>query len=181
MTALLTAFAPFGRWRVNSSEAAARLLEGRPGLRVAVLPVDHAAACDALAAAVAATRPAALLLTGLADEPRLRLELLARRPAGRSDGLAQARGVWPWAAALDAVRAAGAPIRLSRDAGRYVCETSYWRAATAPMAARVAFLHVPPLGPAWPAERVAAAVAACLAAGGATNISPCNEAGRGPG
>jgi len=166
MAALLTAFGPFRRWAENSSEAAARLLAAE-GLRIAVLPVDHEAACAALDAAVAEAAPSALLLTGLADEPRLRLELRVRRPGHRDDGPAEARGLWPWAAALDAMRATGAPARLSDDAGRYVCETVYWRAVATAAAPQIAFLHAPPLSPDWPAGRTAAAVRACLAAAGA--------------
>ena len=164
---LLTGFAPFGRWAVNSSGAAVRALAAaRPALAARVLPVDHAQAGAALDAALAAVSPDIALLTGLADERRLRLELVARRPVhegGREAGDGALHGLWPWAAALDAIRATGAPARLSRDAGRYVCETVYWRALRAPRRPRlVAFLHVPPIGPDWPAARIAAAVGACL-------------------
>jgi pyroglutamyl-peptidase len=166
LTALLTGFEPFRRWAVNSSgEAARALAAARPWLPAAVLPVDHDAAPAALAAAVAAHRPRVLLLTGLADEPRLRLEILARRPDHVAEGPASLRGLWPWAAALDAMRATGAPARLSEDPGRYVCETVYWSALAAAHAPLTAFLHVPPSGPDWPVGRVAAAVAACLDAG----------------
>lgn len=162
--ALLTGFGPFRHWTANSSEAAARALDGAVAeLTVAVLPVDHVDAPAALAAAVA-SRPSVLLLTGLADEPCLRLELRARRPAHLATGPAVLRGLWPWAAALDAMRATGAPARLSDDPGRYVCETVYWSALAAGHAPLTAFLHVPPLGPDWPAVRIAAAVSACLGA-----------------
>jgi pyroglutamyl-peptidase len=166
VTALLTGFGPFRNWTENSSEAAARALAAaRPGLRIAVLPVDHAAAPQALADAVAAHRPRALLLTGLANEGRLRLELRARRPEHVADGPTLLPGLWPWAAALDAMRATGAPARLSDDPGRYVCETTYWSALAAGHAPLTAFLHVPPPGPDWPTERLARGVAACLDAG----------------
>jgi pyroglutamyl-peptidase len=160
--ALLTGFAPFRHWAENSSQKAAEALAGRAGLAVEILPVDHDAACAALEAALTRHAPQVALLAGLADEPRLRLELLARRPAHRQDGPETARGLWPWAEALDAMRAAGAPARLSRDAGRYVCETAYWRALALRPAMPTAFLHVPPLSDDWPAERTAAAMAACL-------------------
>lgn len=161
---LLTGFAPFQSWTINSSgEAALALAAAQPSLAVRILPVDHEAAGAALASALAEVAPAILLLTGLADEPRLRLELVARRPAHQAAGASALRGVWPWAAALDAIRAADAPARLSQDAGRYVCETVYWRALSAARRPRlVAFLHVPPPGPDWPTARVAAAVGACL-------------------
>lgn len=166
MTALLTGFEPFRSWTVNSSGEAVRALASqRADLSTAVLPVDHDAAPEALARAVAAARPRILLLTGLADEPRLRLEVRARRPAHVATGAAALRGLWPWAAALDAMRATGAPARLSDDPGRYVCETVYWAALAAEHAPVTAFLHVPPPGPAWPTARVAAAMTACLDAG----------------
>jgi pyroglutamyl-peptidase len=167
---LLTAFEPFGRWPLNSSrEAAATLAAARPSLAVEILPVCHRAAPEALDAALAAHRPDLLLLTGLADEDRPRLEIRARRPETVARGAAALHGLWPWAAALDALRAAGVPGRLSDDPGRYVCETAYWTAldrrsrGLAPTL--VAFLHVPPLSEGWPVARVAAAVGAALDAG----------------
>jgi pyroglutamyl-peptidase len=167
--ALLTGFEPFRQWRVNSSGEAVRLLAARGVAPARILPVDHEAAAAALGAALAETRPDILLLTGLADAPAPRLELVARRPEHLGGGEAARAGLWPWAAALDALRAAETPARLSRDAGRYVCETSYWAALGDAFAGAgprmVAFLHVPPLSEAWSAERVAAAVAACLGAG----------------
>lgn len=164
---LLTGFAPFGRWAVNSSgEAVRALAAARPALETRILPVDHAAAFAALDAALGEIAPDIALLTGLADEQRLRLEIGARRPVhegGADAGKGALHGLWPWAAALDAIRDTGAPARLSRDAGRYVCETAYWRLLSSPRRPRLAaFLHVPPIGADWPASRIAAAVAACL-------------------
>jgi pyroglutamyl-peptidase len=166
--ALLTGFGPFRHWEVNSSGAAVELLgASRPEIATRVLPVDHRAAMAALAAAVGEVRPDILLMTGLADEPSMRLELRARRPAHVDAGAAALAGIWPWAASLDAIRATGAAARLSADAGAYVCETAYWAGLSMRDAGlrRVAFLHVPPPGGAWPATRTAAAVAACLDAG----------------
>ncbi len=167
MRALLTGFGPFRRWTVNSSgEAVRALAAARPDLATAILPVDHEAAPVALARAVAEARADVLLLSGLADEPRLRLERVGRRPAHVGEGPGALHGLWPWAAALDAIRATGAPARLSEDAGRYVCDTAYWSALTlSPRPRAVVFLHVPPPGPDWPTARLAAAVAACLDAG----------------
>jgi pyroglutamyl-peptidase len=164
--ALLTGFEPFRQWRVNSSGEAARLLDGRDGVTARVLPVDHDTAPTALSVALAETRPDVLLLTGLADDCEPRLELIARRPAHLGGGVETRAGLWPWAAALDALRAAGTPGRLSRDAGRYVCETAYWSALAdaGPAPRLIAFLHVPPVSDRWPVVRVAAAVGACLSA-----------------
>jgi pyroglutamyl-peptidase len=168
--ALLTAFEPFRVWSVNSSgEAAKALAAERRGLRAAILPVCHEAAPRALDAALDADPPDLLLLTGLADDGAPRLERRARRPEGVAPGPAVLAGVWPWAASLDALRAAGCPAFVSDDPGRYVCETVYWHAldrrARGAAPTLVAFLHVPPLSDDWPVARVAAAVGATLDAG----------------
>jgi pyrrolidone-carboxylate peptidase len=54
------------------------------------------------------------------------------------------------------------PARVSRDAGGYVCDTTYW-AALGEGPARVAFLHLPPPGPVWTPARAARGLAAMLA------------------
>jgi pyroglutamyl-peptidase len=166
MTILLTGFEPFKQWTVNSSGEVAKALQGRPGLVTAVLPVDHHAAAEAIAALVAQHRPRAILATGLSPRPVPRLELRARRPEAFDQGTAELWGVWPWAASLAAIQATGAPVTLSTNAGRYVCETVYWaalerrRAMGRPIP--VAFLHMPPLGEAWGVERLGAVVGAAL-------------------
>lgn len=166
MTLLLTGFEPFRQWTVNSSGEVAAALAGRPGLVTSVLPVDHQRAAGALGALVAQHRPHAILATGLSPGPVRRLELRARRPEAFDAGAEALWGVWPWAASLAAIRATGAPITLSTDAGRYVCETVYWAALTRRRSATgslpVAFLHMPPLGGAWTVKRLAAVVAAAL-------------------
>ena len=64
-------------------------------------------------------------------------------------GAGAMRGRAPFARLAAAARAAGLPARLSRDAGRYVCNYSYWRAletaARSGGPAVVAFVHVPNL------------------------------------
>jgi len=57
------------------------------------------------------------------------------------------RGSAPAARLLGAVRPIGIPARLSRDAGRYLCNYAYWRALQrsrdgAPL---VQFIHIPPV------------------------------------
>ena len=166
MDVLLTGFEPFRQWTVNSSGEVARALSGRAGLATRILPVDHRAGAEALRMALAETDPRLVLCTGLCPELRPRLELRARRPETEPDGTAVHVGVWPWAASLQAMRATGAPARLSGDAGAYVCETVYWTALDARRSGRavpVAFLHLPPLSDAWPLDRHVATVEACLA------------------
>jgi pyroglutamyl-peptidase len=141
----------------------------RPAFHLRVLPVDHAAAAAELETALGALRPMLLLCAGLAPDPVPRLELRARPPVAVGAAGPERRGLWPWAAALDAIRAEAMPARLSSDAGGYVCETVYWaalgRAGAVDGPRRAAFLHLPPVSPEWPAPRLARALGACLDAG----------------
>ena len=161
---LLTGFEPFDGWAVNSSWEAVRRLAGRPGVAVARLPVDHGRAAEAIGALVAELAPAAVLLTGLTPEPRPRLERIGRAGLlGARGGPPVRLGRWPFVRALGRARARGVPLGLSEDAGGYVCDTTYWAALGTPVP-RVAFLHLPPLGAAWPAERGARVVECVLGA-----------------
>lgn len=160
----MTGFEPFFRWSVNSSWVAvtgyaARSME-RP--EAVCLPVEHRLAAERVQALVRQQRPAALLLVGLADRPVPTLECWARPGvlAPHAGGVRIAR--WGMGAALAAAQRAGLPLRLSVDAGRYVCETTFWLALGLPVP-RVAFLHVPPLRRAWPPARLSRLVAAVLA------------------
>lgn len=161
---LVTAFEPFGPYRVNSSWEAARVLERRFAGRVvaARLPVHRARAAAALAALLRHHRPEACLLTGLARGPRLRIETVARRPRALAgpDAPGLLAGSWPVAEAGLALRLSGLPYRVSRNAGRYVCDSTYW----ALLMFRInngwprdaGFLHVPPLSRRFTAARLAA-------------------------
>lgn len=162
---LLTGFEPFGRWTVNSSWEAVRHLAGRHrGLETACLPVDHVAAAAAVRELVARGEPQVVLLTGLAADPAARLERLGRPgPLASAGGPPVRRGRWPWRLTRARVAARGLPLRLSADAGGYVCDSTYWAALGTPVPL-VAFLHLPPLGPAWTPARAAQAVEAALEA-----------------
>jgi len=162
---LLTGFEPFRQWPVNSSwEAVRHLAERRGDLSAKRLPVDHELAATAVRALIDELRPEIVLLTGLADDPVPRLERLGRAgPLPPHGGPSERPGRWPWAAARDGVVEQGLPIRLSDDAGGYVCDTTYW-AALGTGVPLVAFLHLPPPGPDWLPERGARVVEAVLAA-----------------
>ncbi len=161
---LLTGFEPFRHWAVNSSWEAVRLVAARLRLPAARLPVDHRAAAERIRELVAATGAGVVLLTGLAAGPAPRLERFGRAgPLSPHGGPVLRTGRWPFAAALAAARARGLPLRLSDDAGLYVCDTTYW-AALGTTAPRVAFLHLPPVGPVWTPARSAKAVEAVLGA-----------------
>ncbi|MEO1721682.1 MAG: hypothetical protein AAFR84_04695 [Pseudomonadota bacterium] len=159
---LVTGFEPFGSWPVNSSWQGVRALaERRPGLRIACLPVDHAAAAERIALLCRAHRPSRLLLTGLAPDPVLRLETFGRPgPLSPQHGGGR-RSRWPVAAALSSLAALGLPARRSMDAGRYVCDTTLWHALGLSVP-QVIFLHIPPPGASWPPRRVARGMAAVL-------------------
>ncbi len=161
---LLTGFEPFRQWAINSSwETVRHLAERRGDLSAERLPVDHELAAAAVRALIDDLRPEILLLTGLADDPVPRLERLGRAgPLSTHGGPLERPGRWPWAAARNGVAAQGVAMRLSDDAGGYVCDTTYW-AALGTAAPLVAFLHLPPPGPVWTVERGARVVEAVLA------------------
>jgi pyroglutamyl-peptidase len=165
---LLTGFGPFPGAPVNPTGPLVQRLASlrRPGLhdtvRIAhVFQTSYAAVDRELPALVRQHRPDVLLMFGLAGRtPWLRIETRARNrvsrlipDAGRRFTTAQsivagAPAALPFsqsARLLTAARGARLPARLSRDAGRYVCNYLCWRALElAPAGPRVsAFVHVP--------------------------------------
>ena len=158
---LITAFRPFGAWKINSSQQMLAHLNGPPHWHRLVLPVAHAPARDQLYEALNRIKPRLCLLTGLANEPVLRLETRARLPLGWRGSYLHS-GDWPWHESQYALRSAGLPVRLSTDAGRYVCEATYWALLEFkshfhfPNSA--AFLHIPPIESGFDPSHVAKAV-----------------------
>lgn len=156
---VVTGFEPFGEWPMNSSGEAVRLLRG---VSTHVLPVDHGLAAERVREIARAEKPDAMLLTGLARGAAFRLETVARGPG--PCGVSRLRaGRWDFAGAQAALSAHGQPARVSRNAGRFVCETTYF-AALGERVPQVAFLHVPPLGGTWTAERIARGIGVVLEA-----------------
>lgn len=167
---LLTGFGPFPGAPFNPSgpltEALTRTRrQAFAGAKLVshVFPTSYRAVDRELPKLIERHRPDALIMFGLAARTRqLRIEMLARNaisphcdaagftPDGRA--IASGRGEKlsiraPGAALLRAARSRGLPARLSRDAGRYVCNYLYWRgleAAAKPRGPRLAvFIHVP--------------------------------------
>jgi pyroglutamyl-peptidase len=165
---LVTGFGPFEKHRSNPSRAIAAALERRTpaGLRVraAELPVSFAGAPLAVERFVerhAAHEPVLLLGLGVQNAGYFRFERRARgrftTPRTDNDGMAGATigaSVGPtlrtrvdlasWARLL---RAAGAEdVRISDDAGGYVCERTYHALLSAGEQRDIEtlFLHVPP-------------------------------------
>src|SRR3954468_8615181 len=171
---LLTGFGPFPGAPYNPTQPlVARLTQlRRPALDdVAItshiFPVTYAAVDRQLPEVLAAQKPDALLMFGLAARtPYLRIETRARnavtmlwpdaantRSTKRSiAGHADAMNLGPHPARLlRAARLTGIDARASRDAGAYLCNYLSWRAIEATRAkqgpALAAFVHVPPVPP----------------------------------
>jgi pyroglutamyl-peptidase len=169
-TVLLTGFGPFPGAPSNPTGALATALASprswtTPGLRRAahVFETSYAAVDRDLVPLIARVRPAVLIMFGLAARSRhIRIETLARN--ARSTSTADAGGHVPSTGTIApdrqplhlpapahalaaAVRAAGLPVAVSRNAGDYLCNYLCWRAVeTAQRLAAprlIAFVHVP--------------------------------------
>lgn len=169
---LVTSFGPFPGVPRNPSEELARRIVGNPRLRrvlgappqLLVMRTSYAAIASQLEPALA-EKPDAVLMIGVARQARrLRVELRARNRAsslypdvsGRThqltlDPLAPPeRRSSAAERVLVALRSRGTEVRASRDAGRYLCNASYFRVLAE--GGRAMFLHIPPL-PSEPARR----------------------------
>ncbi|MGB7976776.1 MAG: pyroglutamyl-peptidase I [Roseiarcus sp.] len=148
-TILVTGFEPFGGETVNASWEAAQKLEGwRHGDAVAVtrlLPCAYDASVKKLVEAIETLRPDAILMTGQAAR---RAVVCVERFAHNLDdatapdndgalrrGLRISRAAPEWLEArmpvrtiARAIKEAGIPARVSRDAGGFVCNHLYFGA-----------------------------------------------------
>jgi pyroglutamyl-peptidase len=170
MNVLVTGFGPFPGVRVNPSTALVQRLAkrrwlARPGLRVAthVFETRYDAVDRELPKLLAQHRPDALIMFGVAARtPHLRIEACAHHAqsmifpdaggqlssTGSAVSSAQKsmNGRAPFAQLLAATKRARVPARLSRNAGRYLCNYVYAQALSAGRApAVVVFVHVPKL------------------------------------
>ena len=168
LTVLVTGFGPFPGAPFNpTGPIVTELLRRRRPALANVRLLGHVfrtsyAAVDAeLPRLIARYRPQVLLMFGLAARtPYVRIETRARNrrsllfadAAGRLPALATIRpgarvtlpGRAPFARLLTAARATRVPVRLSRDAGRYLCNYAYRQAIELePAVLRVVFVHVP--------------------------------------
>jgi pyroglutamyl-peptidase len=166
---LILGFGPFpGAPRNPSAVLVKRLARRRRPALAAIIRNTHVfatayAAVDSELPKLLADKPDIVLMFGLAARRRqLCIETQARnarsilfpdvrgyRPARGVIALgeeAARRGNAPFARLLAAARGSRMPARASRDAGRYVCNYSYWRALTSadyrggPF---VQFIHIP--------------------------------------
>lgn len=160
---LVTGFGPFPTVPHNPSGVLARRLACVPAFRLAgidvlsdVLTTAYGTLDTELGAALA-RRPDAALMIGVAGRSKaVRVEWratsrrstlfpdakgarasLAERPLSRS----ALRTPVPAAKALLALQRCGVPARLSRDAGRYLCNAAYYRAIESGVPSL--FIHIP--------------------------------------
>ncbi len=170
MRILLIGFGPFPGAPFNPSAALVKALarRRRPAL-AEMVRTTHVfettyAAVDRDLPKLFAAKPDIILMFGLAGRRRqLCIETQARNAVSllfpdasgyrpqrgiiRPGGQAALRAPAPFSVLLGAVRASHFPARLSRDAGRYLCNYAYWRALE--HAARgyplIQFVHIPPI------------------------------------
>jgi pyroglutamyl-peptidase len=170
MRIILAGFGPFPGAPINPSGALAKALvrSRRPALagldRSAHVFATSYAAVDHNLPKLFADKPDIVLVFGLAGRRReVCIETHARnvvsvvfpdasrhRPSRSIIKLGGPRaltGHAPFAQLAGAVRACNVPVRLSRDAGRYLCNYIYWRALeqAAKGSALVQFVHIPSL------------------------------------
>lgn len=168
MHLLITAFGPFPGVPRNPSEKLARMLASNRAfaakavaVSVRVFPTAYAGIGEQIVAAVAETRPDAVLMLGVASRRRHlsvekqganRASLIHRDADGRKpSGLLLERGspaFRPARAPVVRLAAAGArtgfPSRVSRSAGTYLCNASYYLMLGAlPAHVSCVFLHIP--------------------------------------
>jgi pyroglutamyl-peptidase len=191
-TVLITGFGRFPGAPFNPSGPLARAVakRKRPALAqvrrvVYVFETSYAAVDRDLPKLIATHKPDIVLMFGLAARtPYLRVEMRARntmsilfpdvsgfRPANRAiaSGKPDGRGRAPFARLLGAARASGTRSRLSRDAGRYLCNYVYFRALEASRSGTplAQFIHIPPVarGPRLPERKRRVSHAALVRAG----------------
>ena len=170
MRVLLVGFGPFPGVPFNPSAMLVKALSRRRRPALAdVVCATHVfattyAAVDHDVPKLFAQKPDVVLMFGVAGrrrhlciETRARNALSVLYPDARGHrpqrdvialhGPTALRGAAPFADLLGALRASGFPARLSRDAGRYLCNYAYWRAleqarGSGPL---VQFIHIPPI------------------------------------
>ncbi len=170
MRVVLAGFGPFPGAPFNPSAVLVEILSRRRRPAFAGIELTTHIFATAYAAVdrdlpkLFATKPDIMLIFGLAGHRReLCIETRARNAVSvlfpdasgyrpKSGLIAPTerqsrRGNAPFARLLGAVRPVGIPARLSRDAGRYLCNYAYWRALErrrdgGPL---IQFIHIPPV------------------------------------
>jgi len=167
---LITGFTPFDGRLVNASWIAARALAEHGqyrghNLRALEVPVCWGAPRSVLVSALQTQVPGLILSMGEGEAGTFRIETRARNtrrerednagllPAGEPNsatGPEARRSTFACEALCTLLAAQGIPIRLSDDAGAYLCEELLYTLEelkeTQPGIAQVLFVHVPPFG-----------------------------------
>jgi len=190
-TVLITGFGRFPGAPFNPSAPLARAVarRRRPALAdvrriVHIFETSYAAVDRDLPKLLTQHKPDIVLMFGLAGRTNfVRIETRARnarsvlfpdvsgyQPMEReiAPGQAPLRGNAPFTRLFAASRASRTPTRLSRDAGRYLCNYVYWRALEASRSGTLAqFIHIPPVArnPRRPARKRRISQAALARAG----------------
>ena len=170
MRVLVTGFGPFPGVEQNASASVVRALAlsgALPGIELfaEVIPVEWTQARAAARQAIATARPHAILHFGVTKRATgFEIETRAvnmsgpkqdqagiARPGRRlaHSGASVLQPALPPATLLRALRLAGFPARLSRNAGRYLCNALYYWSlsdAAAATGALVSFIHLPAIG-----------------------------------
>jgi pyroglutamyl-peptidase len=170
MLVLITGFGPFPGAPFNPSAAVAKALSRRQRPAFAAMQrITHTfattyAAVDRDLPKLFAKKPDIVLMFGVAGRRRqLCIETRARnaisvlfpdasgfrpqRPVIRLGGPVALIANAPFARLAGAARTSAATSRLSRDAGRYLCNYAYWRALERTDSGEplVQFVHIPPV------------------------------------
>ena len=140
----VTAFGPFGNFKINPSEVLGRALFGD---KLMVLPVSFRAVDDFLAELPAGTKK--LLMLGVAAKAKhLRLERTATDHIGSRcdiDDVSRNREKSTSAQGTLFNRLSAADCWIdSNDAGSYLCNYIYFEASTRYPGIATGFIHVPP-------------------------------------
>jgi pyroglutamyl-peptidase len=170
MLVVITGFGPFPGAPFNPSATVAKILSRRrrPAF-AAVERITHTfattyAAVDRDLPKLFAKKPDIILMFGVAGRRRqLCIEMRARNAVSvlfpdangsrphrlviKLGGPATLTGNAPFARLAGAARASAAASRLSRDAGRYLCNYVYWRALERMDGRKplIQFVHIPPV------------------------------------
>lgn len=167
MTILVAGFGAFPGAPLNPCQTLAQSLDraetaSGAAIRSVVLPVEWARSWTVLRAAIEETGASDVLVFGLharAGLLRLELDAVNARELGVADaagafpsgpgveeGPERLSGVWPLSASAAALSRAGMAFELSRDAGRYLCNDTYYRLCRYGSAQRLrhfGFVHTP--------------------------------------
>jgi pyroglutamyl-peptidase len=169
MKVLLTGFGPFPGVAYNPSQAVVERLGRRQRYRgfdlyTRVLPTEYKVASFIINDAIRTVRPDICICLGVAEDPNLRLEAVARNRgytnapdnAGivrtgmiQDDGPEIYRSTLPLNAIQDALQYHGFPVKFSYDAGGYVCNHIFYTARRVcdllGLPSACGFIHIPPV------------------------------------